>query len=147
MKHIGYEELYTDFNYMKKEDNLCRGMAINTYKDYMRLNIYNLNLMNNNEINFEGEEISFCFDYKKTIKTYGCFNEYPSINSKKQKEFNDILDLLISSSHLKVETYLGTYVIYDISCFNEYPAKNWEEIEEKMERLPKERFKKKIDNF
>lgn len=146
MKYIGYEELYTDFNKIDRKEDINKGVAINTYQNDIRLNIYDLNLINSN-IDFKNKEIVFCFDKKNKIKTKSCFDLYPSINSKKQKEFNEILDFLIKSSHLKVETHVGTYVTYDISCFLEQPPKNGKEIRNKIKRLPKERLKNKIDNF
>lgn len=146
MKYIGFEELYSDFNKLDRNEDINKGIAINTYQNNIRLNIYDLNLINSN-INFKDKEIVFCFDKKKQIKTKGCFDSYPSIDSKKQEEFDEILKFLIKSSHLKVKTHVGTYVTYDISCFSENPPQNGKEIRDKIKRLQKERLQKKIDDF
>jgi len=139
----GNKELYTDFGLKDiSAEEIGEGLSIDTYQRNSRIRFLDLNLMNDENISFENEKLILCFDNDIEIETTSGCDFIPAIDSIKQESiYDNVIELILKSKELRIETHLGTYAIYDISFFNELPPKNGTEWAEKLEKMKKEQNK------
>lgn len=122
IKAFDYTELKTDFDKIYNEDKLSKGLSINKYKnqDKIEIKFKDLNLMNGNNdgYNFKNEKSKIYFDGIYLLDFKSSSEMFPEIDSKITPEiYSRVIEGMLASDEIKVETLKGNYVVYNVSDF------------------------------